>query len=150
MEDLETGSDAVLNGKVIRDRLPVIEGRPAPGQVLPPLKRLILPQGELAQILNGEPAIRFLAWIDLPEGGIRGNHVHHRKQEYLYLIAGELRLTLEDIATGERAELSLKAGDRVHIPPGIAHALWPVRAGHALEFAPDPLDPADTSPHRLI
>ena len=146
----DPGRDTVLNGKVIRDRLPVFEGRPAPGQVLPPLKRLLLPQGELAQILQGEPAIRFLAWIDLPAGGVRGNHVHRAKKEFIYLIAGELKVYLQDLESGERAERVLQAGDRLYIPPGIAHALEPVRSGHALEFAPDPLDPADTFPHRLI
>lgn len=142
--------EIVLGGKVVRDRLPVIEGKPVPGQALPPLKRLLLPQGELAQIHDGEPAIRYMAWIELREGGIRGNHVHRRKDEHVYLIAGELRVYLEDLADGARAELHLKAGDRLRIPPGIAHALLPLVAGNALEFAPDPLDPTDSFPHRLV
>lgn len=151
MQDpIDTGSESFLDGKVIRDRLPIIHGRPAPGQVLPPLKRLLLPQGELAQIHNGEPGLQYLAWIDLPAGGIRGNHVHQRKKESIYLIAGELRVYLEDLATGARADFLMEAGDRVFIPPGIAHALQPVKAGHALEFAPDPLDPTDSSPHRVV
>lgn len=149
-ESIEQSREAVLGGRVVRDRLPVYEGRPAPGAVLPDLKRLLLPQGELAQIHNGGSAIRYLAWIALQDGGVRGNHVHRRKDESIYLIAGGLRLVVEDPGTGERAELMLKAGDRVHIPPGIAHALQPVGDGHALEFAPDPLDPTDTFPHRLI
>jgi mannose-6-phosphate isomerase-like protein (cupin superfamily) len=146
----DAGRETFLDGQVIRDRLPVIQGRPAPGQVLPPLKRLLLPQGELAQIQNGEPGIQYLAWIDLPEGGIRGNHVHQRKKESIYVIAGELQVYLEDLATGARAECLMQAGDRIYIPPGIAHALKPVRAGHALEFAPDPLDPTDSAPHRVV
>ncbi len=146
----DSNRETVLGGKVVRYRLPVIEGRPAPGAVLPDLKRLLLPQGELAQIHNGNPGIRYLAWIDLSSGSARGNHVHRRKDESIYLIAGELRVVVEDPASGERGEVRMQAGDLIRIPPGIPHALQPLVDGHALEFAPDPLDPADTFPHRLI
>jgi len=138
---------SVLGGRVVRRRLPVIVGRPGPDA--PAVKRLRLPQGELAQIWNGEEPIHYLAWIELGLGGIRGNHVHRRKRERIYLVAGKVRLRLEDPETRERAELILEAGDLVRITPGIAHSLESLEPGHGIEFAPDPLEAADSFPYQL-
>jgi mannose-6-phosphate isomerase-like protein (cupin superfamily) len=140
----------VLGGKVVWERYPVIQGRPAPGVELPPLKRLLLPQGELAQIHNGGTPIAYLAWIELRVGGLRGNHVHQRKDESIYLISGRMWVHLADPGTGERAQVLLEPGDRIRIPPGVAHALQPVVAGHALEYAPEPLDPTDSQPYVVV
>lgn len=142
-----THGETVLGGRVVRRRLPIVEGRPGPGT--PKTKRLRLPQGELAQILDGDEAIRYLAWIELGGTGLRGNHVHRRKQERLYIVAGRVRLRLEDVQTRERAEILLEAGDLVQLPPGIAHSLETLEPGHGIEFAPDPLDVTDSFPYRI-
>jgi mannose-6-phosphate isomerase-like protein (cupin superfamily) len=137
-----------LSGKVTRYTLPVFEN--APGANLPNLKRLLLPQGELAQIHNSPDPIRYLAAFEVRAGGVRGNHYHKHKRESVYLISGEFNLVLEELETGERDTLSVVAGDLVFISPGVAHALKTVHPGLALEFAPEPLDPADTHRHALV
>lgn len=127
--------------------LPCFEGRPGPDA--PRLKRVRLPQGELAQFQDGDDPMRYLAWLELRPGTVRGNHYHERKRERFYLVAGTIQLRVEDIRTRERAELILEGGDLVVLPPGIAHALHPLREGHGIEMAPEPLDLADSFPYRI-
>jgi quercetin dioxygenase-like cupin family protein len=136
-----------LSGKVTKSSLPTLLN--ANGPDVPNLKRLLLPQGELAQVHNSEDPIRYLAVFELREGGVRGNHYHHHKRESVYLIEGEITLLLQDLASGERAAVTVTAGDLVFISPGIAHALRTVHPGRGLEFAPDPLDPSDSFRHVL-
>lgn len=137
---------SLLAGKVTRTPLPLL----APGQPdLPTLKRLALPQGELAQLYDGDEGIRYLAWIELKPGSLRGNHYHRRKAEFFYLLAGEVELALQDLESGEQARLTLAVGELVFLSPGIVHAYRPLTAGHAIEFSPVRFDPADTFRHPL-
>jgi mannose-6-phosphate isomerase-like protein (cupin superfamily) len=139
---------AFLSGRVIRRRLPEYVG-PPPADA-PALKRLRLPQGDLVQFHNDDEGMRYVAWIELKEGGVRGNHYHERKLEHIYLLTGAVELTVEDIDTGERAVVDLEAGDRVTIPTRIAHALRTVRAGQAVEFSPGRLESNDTFRRPLV
>jgi mannose-6-phosphate isomerase-like protein (cupin superfamily) len=130
-----------LAGRVTKTSLPVAEPGATGG---PLLKRLSLPQGALAQIYDGDEGIRYLAWLELRAGTIRGNHVHRRKHEYFYLVAGEVELVMEDGTSGERAALTLVAGDLVYLEAGVAHAYRPLKDGEAIEFSPVRFDPTDT------
>lgn len=143
-----TSETSVLSGRVVRRRLPEYEGPPPPEA--PPLKRLRLPQGDLVQFLNEDEGMRYGAWLELRAGGVRGNHYHERKREHLYVLRGSLELVVQDLDSGERAELTLEAGDRVSIPPRIVHALRTLRPGEAVEFSPGRLESDDTFRFPLI
>lgn len=136
-----------LSGNVSKQSLPCLAPPTAPNA--PMLKRLLLPQGELAQFHDSETPVRYLALLDLMEGTIRGQHYHLKKKEWVYLGRGELTLVAEDLATKERETIPVRAGDLVHIAPGIAHALRVVEAGYAVEFSPHRFDPADTHRYPL-
>jgi hypothetical protein len=97
-----------LAGKVVKRSLPTITGRPGPDA--PALKRLLLPQGELAQILDSEEGIRYLAAFELRAGGIRGNHYHKAKEEWIYVVQGRLNVAVQDIQTSARAAVPLAPG----------------------------------------
>lgn len=141
---------AYFGGQVVHQTVPLIVPDPAlPAGDMPARKRLHLPQGDLAQIHNSPEPIHFIAWIELKAGGIRGNHIHRRKQEYLYLLAGSATLTLEHAQTRERVTLDLAVGDLVLIEPGIAHAIASPVAGEAIEYSPQAFDPADTERYPL-
>ena len=129
-----------LDGKVRKWSLPVVEG--ATGDYT--LKRLLLPQGELARIYDADEGIRFIAFIELRAGTTRGNHFHKVKEEFVYVIQGALTLILEDIASKARDTASLETGDLAFIPTGIAHALRPTRPGQAIEFSPVRFNPEDS------
>ena len=139
---------AFLNGKVIKRSLAAFHGRP-PGDA-PSLKRLFLPQGELAQVYDDSEGIRYLACIELCKGAVRGNHYHEHKQESIYVIAGEILLAVEDIATKERASFSLVSGDLALIPVRIAHGFRTVLPGQGIEWSPTRFDAKDIYPYPLI
>jgi uncharacterized cupin superfamily protein len=122
----------------------VIEGNPPDSA--PRLKRLALPQGELAHFSDGEK-IDYIAFVELRLGGIRGNHYHQKKEEAVYIIRGEMLLFIQDIQTRERAALTLQAGDLAVVPTQIAHAYQTTRPGDAVEFSRAKFDAADV--HRF-
>lgn len=139
---------SLFSGQVVQQKLPVLTSPTAPN--LPNLKRLMLAQGELAQIHNGADPVRYMAVFELRQGGIRGNHFHKQKRESIYLIAGRVLLAIQALDTQERRDVEVEAGDLVYIAPGVAHALKTLEPGWALEFAPEPLDPADSFRHPLF
>ncbi|MGH7967942.1 MAG: cupin domain-containing protein [Limisphaerales bacterium] len=137
-----------LSGKVIKHSLAKFDPRPAADA--PKLKRLMLQQGELAQVHDGEPAIRYLAYIELVNGAIRGNLFHKEKNEFLYIIRGRIELVVEDSSDGQCESMPLESGDLVFIPVPIAHAFRTVEPGHAIEFSSSAYDRADVYPFAII
>jgi len=132
---------AFLNGKVRKGSLPVL---PLPvGPEAASLKRLFLPQGELAQFYDADEGIRYMAFIELLPGQVRGNHYHKVKEERVYVIRGEILLSVADIDSGARASVAIRTGDLAVIQTGVAHAYQTVDPGQAIEFSPTRFDPAD-------
>jgi dTDP-4-dehydrorhamnose 3,5-epimerase-like enzyme len=134
--------DTLLEGKVVRRRLPELQPGPASTEVS--LKRLTLPQGELAQFHDSDEPMRYMASIELKSGTVRGNHYHKIKREYVYVVSGEIRLALQDLETNVREVLEISAGDLILIQPGVVHALEIKKDGMAIEFSPNRFDPKDT------
>jgi len=116
-------------------------------------RRIFSDKGEMAQIINRpDAAIRQIVYWDIDSartGVDRGHHYHLRKTDRMYVIAGEVELLLEDPRTGARDTVVLRAGERVRILPGVAHAVRSRIRSQVLEYSPDPYDPADTYPHRM-
>jgi hypothetical protein len=137
-----------LAGKVLKWSLPVISGRPGPDA--PALKRLLLPQGELAQVHDSDEGIRYMAVIEARVGSVRGNHYHKIKEEWIYLMQGRLEVVIQDIQTSERASVPLAIGDLIFIQTRIAHALQTAEPGQAIEFSAARFDAADIFPFALI
>ncbi len=137
-----------LSGKVVKRSLPVINGSPGPG--VGALKRLLLPQGELAQFYDGEEPIRYIAAVQLRPGTIRGNHYHEFKDECVYLIRGELQILVEDIDSRIREEVLLRTGDLASIAPRVAHVLRPLSDGEGVEFSTVRFKAADSFKYPLL
>lgn len=61
------------------------------------------------------------------KGTVRGNHYHKKWHEWFGIVAGKVKIVLEDIKTKERVEIVLTAKkkeyQRVYIGPHIAHAI---------------------------
>lgn len=138
-----------LSGRVRHATLAVFNQPTGPDA--PVLKRLLLPQGELAQFHDSDDAMRYMACIELKAGGVRGNHYHQVKREWIYVIQGALDLVVADPATPEipPETIRLAAGELAEIQPGIAHALRTVVPGLAVEYSPSRFDPSDTHRHPL-
>jgi oxalate decarboxylase/phosphoglucose isomerase-like protein (cupin superfamily) len=112
--------------------------------------RISSPRGELAVLTDGTVPIRHLSYLEMRPGMIRGNHFHKLRQEYFYLISGNISLSLSDVATGQTVALEIQPGDMVYIQPGVAHAFNPLTPGHAVEYAAQPFDFSDVFPHQLV
>ena len=139
---------AFLSGKVRKRSLPAFH--PPTGPDAPALKRLLLPQGELAQFHAGPESIHYQAYIELRESTVRGNHYHEVKEEFIYLIQGELLLVVEDIDSKARDSVMLQTGDIAFISTRVAHALKSLKNGHAIEFSEARFDAADTHRYPLV
>src|SRR5262245_47891745 len=116
-----------LEGKVWKQTLGLVQP-PTPSDA-PALKRLLLPQGELAQFYDGAEGIRYLACIELRPGTARGNHYHKVKAEYVYVIRGKVELIVEEVGSGGRVGIALETGDLAFIQTGVAHALRVIEPG---------------------
>ena len=137
-----------FDGRVLKWSLPEVQ--PGASGNEPVLKRLMLPQGELAQMYDSEHGIRYIASIELLAGSVRGNHYHKVKKEYVYMLTGTVMLVLEDTASKERHSCELKRGDLALITPGIAHSLQVTESGQAVEFSPNRFDSADIYRLKLV
>jgi protein-L-isoaspartate(D-aspartate) O-methyltransferase len=138
----------LLGGKVRKQALAVVPSPSGPDSAT--LKRLMLPQGELAQFYDGEEGIRYIAQIELQAGSVRGNHYHKIKDEWVYLISGEVNLIVEDLESKARESAMLMAGDLAFIRIGIVHALQVTKSGQAIEFSTARFNPADIYRHKLV
>ena len=136
-----------LAGKVVKWPLPLISGRPGPDA--PALKRLLLPQGELAQIHDSDEGFRYLAVLETRAGSVRGNHYHKVKVEWVYVTQGRLLVLVQDIQTNERASVPLQTGDLLLIQTGVAHVLQPIEPGQAIEFSETRFNASDIFPFHL-
>ena len=67
-------------------------------------------------------------------GDSRGHHFHREMGEWFTAVAGEGVVVAVDPKTGESAEVSL-TGQRVYVPPGIAHAIFNTGAVNLLVLA---------------
>src|SRR5260370_20371218 len=103
----------------------------------------MLPQGELAQFYDGDQGIRYIAQIELEAGRVRGNHYQKVKQEWVYMMGGEVTLIVEDLESKARETAFLLAGDLTFIQTGVVHALQVTKSGQAIEFSKSRFDPAD-------
>jgi quercetin dioxygenase-like cupin family protein len=136
-----------LSGKIRHVPLPVFTAPTGPDA--PTMKRLLLPQGELAQFHDADQGMHYMALIELKAGGVRGNHFHRRKRESIYVISGQIEFLGEDLATGTRATLMVRGGELIAVDPNVAHALRTIEPGQAIEFSPERFDPTDTHRHPL-
>lgn len=133
---------AFLSGKVLKRTLPAVHN---PAEAGPSqLKRLLLPQGELAQFYDADEPVRYIAFMELREGSVRGNHYHKIKGEIVYMIQGEAILLVGDLQSGAHDAVPLCAGDLAIIPVGVAHAMRTVKPGQAIECSSARYDPTDT------
>lgn len=73
---------------------------------------------ELAGIPSGNATKQSLAEAIVPPAGATIAHLHHRSEEIYLFTGGSGRMRLGD------EERTVRAGDCVVIPPGVAHKLW--------------------------
>ena len=113
------------------------------GQKIDGPARLILEKGELTKIYDGEGPVKYIAYVEFIPGKIRGGHYHNR-QEYFYIIRGEMEFELIDVETKVAEKAVVKEGDLVALDPKIAHRIKTIKAGHTIEFSKSRFQLEDT------
>jgi len=76
--------------------------------------------------------------LHINEGESLSLQYHEMKEETLYVVAGELRLTIE--YDGDRRELMLRQGEAFHIPPRLIHRMEAIVDTDVAEVSTPELD----------
>jgi len=117
-------------------------------------RRIFSEKGEMAQILNrADEGFKQLVYWELDStkpDQERGHHCHERRIERIYVLTGELELLLKDIESSDSEKVIIKAGNRVTISPRIAHAYRSLMYSQVLEYSPEPYNPIDTHPYKVV
>ena len=76
--------------------------------------------------------------LHIAKGECLSLQYHEMKEETLYVVAGELKLTIE--YDGDRREVMLRAGQAFHIPPRLIHRMEAVVDTDVAEVSTPELD----------
>ena len=76
--------------------------------------------------------------LHIAKGECLSLQYHEMKEETLYVVGGELKLTIEH--DGDRREVALRAGEAFHIPPRLIHRLEAVMDTDVAEVSTPELD----------
>jgi quercetin dioxygenase-like cupin family protein len=136
-----------LDGRVTVTTLKRFDAVPSTG--IGPLGRIVSMDGEMAVLCNG-PELHYVATAEFLPGTTRGNHLHLIKDQWLYVINGELDVTVAIRGSEVRQTFTMHEGDMVHIAAGIAHAFTSRGSSLAVEASGAAYDPSDTLPCVLV
>ena len=76
--------------------------------------------------------------LHINEGESLSLQYHEMKEETLYVVEGELKLTIEH--DGDRRELTLKKGEAFHIPPRLIHRMEAIADTDVAEVSTTEID----------
>lgn len=94
--------------------------------------------------------------VSLEPGVVRGNHVHERQTEYVFIMGGPCRMAAHNLQTGETLERVVQSGDLLlfKVLPGIAHGFKNIgdKTIYALCFSDLRFDPGnpDSQPCSVV
>jgi dTDP-4-dehydrorhamnose 3,5-epimerase-like enzyme len=86
----------------------------------------------------------------------RANHYHKKKEEWMALTAGKIKLSLKDIVSGKIEEITMDSEsdiyEVIYIPPFVAHAVTNVSDKEAslIVFSKNPEDKEDTIQYEVV
>lgn len=130
------GSTEALIDDIIIERLP--ETREIDGA-----KRWVDEKGEFVQVSYHED-IGHLAFFELREGQMRGNHYHRQKHEVFYIVSGRIQAVFASVPPGREKKAVLEKGMKVHVPAGIAHSFYGIEDSLVVEYSPQYYDKTDS------
>lgn len=79
-----------------------------------------------------------------PNCGIRGHHVHHQKEEHMYILEGTMKGHYwQEDAPEAITTLQHHAGELLSLSPGLGHGFEALSLTRVIEFSPQAFDPKD-------
>lgn len=141
--DIDTGNDALLT----LDRRIETKHLPITNEFLTE-KRWQDKRGEAHLIVDDRSLCRVCYLTLEPGAGYRGGHSHKHKHEGFYVVKGRALVELVCSTTGERLSLEQEPGDRLWLPPGVAHRIFAPGPDKLefIEFTDRPYDAEDDDP----
>ena len=88
-------------------------------------------------------------FIETAAGQVRGNHYHKETRELFFIIDGEIDVSVEDLRSGERVEMSVTKGDVFIIEPYELHTFHTKTDAQWLNMLSKPHDPQDPDFHQV-
>jgi len=101
-----------------------------------PIKRVAKPWGY--ELIFAKTARYVGKILHIDRGESLSLQYHEIKEETLFVVAGELRLTIE--VDGDRRELPLRAGEAFHIAPRMIHRMEAIEDTDVAEVSTPELD----------
>lgn len=92
------------------------------------------------------PSFCQLNLSDSEDGVLRGLHVHLRQDDYQLVLSGALHVNLVDLRPGQdlrRWTWTLRPGEALHVPAGVAHGYWALGPTRALYLVSAEYDGTD-------
>lgn len=97
-----------------------------------------------AHLIVNDRSLRRVGFLTLNIGaGYRGGHVHHNKHEGFYVVSGRAKVELVCEESGERLALEMGPGDRLWVPPKVAHRISALEPLGFVEMTDSPYDAQD-------
>jgi L-fuculose-phosphate aldolase len=103
-------------------------------------------RGQAHLIVDDRPICRVCLLTLNPGTGFRGSHMHRNKHEGFYVVSGRAQVELVCQKSKERLTLDLGPGDRLWLPPKVAHRISAVEPLCFVEMTERPYDPEDDRP----
>lgn len=103
-------------------------------------------RGQAHLIINDRPLCRVCLLTLNVGAGHRGGHFHRHKHEGFYIAAGRALCELACVESGERLSFEAGLGERLWLPPGIAHRFTALEPLTFVEFTDRPYDAGDDLP----
>ena len=96
-------------------------------------------RGRLVTLFN-QGEWKEVNYIETDANVERGNHYHTRLREMVFMIEGEVQVSIEHVQTGAKREITLRQGDMITIDPYELHTFRTQSRGSWLNFLSEPFD----------
>lgn len=108
-------------------------------------------RGTFVELLNGG-RWESLVWGEMTPGAVMGNHYHKATEVCFFLTRGRATVVCEDVRSGVRRQVSLKAREGILFKPHEAHAVRYEEPSAFIMLKSRRYDQAhpDTFPHQVI
>lgn len=88
-------------------------------------------------------------FIETAAEQVRGNHYHKETRELFFIISGEIEITIDNVLSGEHAQMRVSKGDIFVIEPYEAHTFHTKTKTQWINMLSKPIDEENPDFHRV-
>ena len=94
------------------------------------------------------PWMQEINYIESLQGSVRGGHYHKETQELFFILAGEIKVEIEQLKTKERKTFIFKKKDIFLIEPYEVHTFFILEDAKWINILSRPMDPQKPDFHK--